>query len=630
MSHHPREPFHELPADSLLPALDEQRPFVLLETVLPSPGEARSYLFLDPVEILTARDGPSLRRALERLDEAAGEGLWAAGYICYEAGALLDPALAPRRPERPLLWFGLFREPFVFDHRQGRFSPALPFPLPTAPPRTPLHLGPGEFSLDRQSYSRAVASIKRRIADGDTYQVNFTMRYRFTYQGPASHLYLGLRDNQPVPYAAWIAEEGRDVLSASPELFFRRRDDEITVRPMKGTSRRGRTPQEDALLAARLVSDPKNRAENVMIVDLVRNDLGRICIPGTVEVSELFRVEPYDTVLQMTSEVRGKLGGDISTQGLLEALFPCGSVTGAPKISTMQIIESLETQARGVFCGAIGYFSPRRRSVMNVPIRTVELQDGKGEMGVGSGIVADSAAMDEYDECLLKARFLTGLRPPLRLFETIGWRRSTGFLFLEEHLARLARSASFFSVPCPERLVRSLLEKTVARLEGGDLYRVRVVLSRSGAVEAGAEPVITPPVPLRVSISPLRSDSADLFLYHKTTRRELYDRELARAEREGLFELLFLNEKGEVTEGCFTNVFVRLGGTLLTPPVESGLLDGVLRRHLLEAQADQVCEAVLSARDLEHADAILVGNSVRGLMEVCLVPAKDSPSRDFP
>jgi len=580
----------------------------------------RSLLFIDPEEVVTTTRPDELDSCLLRLEEALGSGLWAAGFISYEAGYFFEPSLRPKYAGRfPLLWFALFRKPFVFDHRGGSFSPTLPFPLEedAAPP--PFSISDGHLDLGREEYRAAVGAIRERIAAGDTYQVNFTMKYRFRLEGSPAGLYLSLRDNQPVPFASCIHTGETDILSASPELFFRIEGERITARPMKGTSARGRTGREDIIEALRLAVDGKNRAENIMIVDLIRNDLGRICRPGSIEAVDICRVEPYDTLFQMTSTVRGELLEGPAPGPLLRALFPCGSVTGAPKIKTMEIIAGLEKEERGVYCGAVGYFSPVGEGAFSVPIRTAVIGPEGGEMGVGSGIVADSDPDAEYEECLLKGAFLTSPRPPLRLIETLRWDVEEGFRHLDDHLARLFSSAVSLGFACPVPDVRRSLEDAVEGLGGGGPRRVRLLLDRGGACEISVAPIdpTHPGIP-EVRLASAATDSADPYLHYKTTRREIYDRELAAAREDGYFEVLFSNERGEITEGAFTNIFAEKGASLLTPPLACGLLDGVLRRRLLREEPGRLREKVLRHRDLLEAERLLVGNSLRGLIEVHL------------
>jgi para-aminobenzoate synthetase/4-amino-4-deoxychorismate lyase len=614
------KPFTPLPSAEILGALDGPEPFVLFETSRVTASGQRSLLFTDPVGVVKADRPEEMEGCLGALEEALDRGLWAAGYLSYEAGSCFEPSLRVRRSRRfPLLWLALFRRPFLFDHSTGLFSPPLSFAPGGEGPWREFTITDLRLNVTKEDYRRAVESIRERIAAGDTYQVNFTMKYRFGFEGSTAGLYLCLRDSQPVPYAAFLRTGERDILSSSPELFFNLRKGEITARPMKGTAARGRNGKEDLRRSIALATDGKNRAENIMIVDLLRNDLGRICRPGSIEVADLCRVEPYDTLFQMTSTVRGRLRRGTSPGGILKALFPCGSVTGAPKIRTMEIISRLEAEERGVYCGAVGYFSPEGEAAFSVPIRTAVIEGDRGEMGVGSGIVADSDSEEEYEECLLKGAFLTRPRPALRLIETLRWGPGEGFRYLEDHLARLFSSAVSLGFACPVPQVRRSLEEAAAPLGPEGPWRVRLLLGRGGDCKITARPLDPPPPGTpRIRLSTVATDSSDPYLSHKTTRRELYDRELTAAREEGYFEVLFTNERGELTEGAFTSFFLKREDLLFTPPLACGLLDGILRRRLLRERGEEVREEVLYPSDLAGADAILAGNSVRGLFEVRL------------
>jgi para-aminobenzoate synthetase/4-amino-4-deoxychorismate lyase len=485
--------------------------------------------------------------------------------------------------------------------------------------------------MDREQYLDAIARIKQYIATGDTYQVNLTLKLLFDYCGEIDALYRTLRHNQRVAFSAWVRGFGRDVLSFSPELFFRAEPGRIRVRPMKGTAARGRTLQEDAAHGRALQNDVKTIAENVMIVDLLRNDLGRLlygCSQGRVVPGELFTIEPYETLLQMTSTIDATFNEDqktLSLARLIPALFPCGSVTGAPKIRTMEIIRELEQGPRGVYCGAIGFAGPKE-IVFNVPIRTLVLEDGRGEMGIGSGIVHDSSPEKEWEECLLKGNFLTRPRKRFQLIETLLWQLKNGYWLLAEHLERLADSAAFFGYPCTSNGVRRLLEEAAASFDDKAM-RVRLLLFDDGRISiekselagnCGVEmnPTSNTPVAGKALLSPQRVDRRAVHLYHKTTNRRLYDEELKRVREKGYIESFFQNERGELTEGCISNLFLLQGETLFTPPVTCGLLNGTLRRHLLRTRPDRVQEKVLGRGDLQEAEGLFMGNSLRGLVRL--------------
>lgn len=629
---------YPLDAPSILADLEKEERFVFLETSRVMGEEDRSYLFRQPVAVLTAsgpEDAPAFYRAVEK---ALAQGYYLAGWWAYEWGYALEPRLhgllAKRRPSGPLVWLGVFQRPQVWTH-----SPSDP-PAPFGPkPDVGVHLGPLELSVDRSGYLGAVASLKAYIAAGHTYQVNYTIKGRFCYTGRPKELYLALRAQQAVSYGAVVRDGDHWVLSLSPELFFRREGDRLWSMPMKGTMRRGRTTTEDAELARFLAQDPKNRAENVMIVDLLRNDVGRISRIGTIRVPSLFTVERYETLFQMTSRIEGHLVPRTDWASVFAALFPCGSVTGAPKIRTMEIIAEVEACARGVYTGSVGFLAPNGRAVLNVAIRTVVLHGNVAELGIGSGITIDSDAQAEYEECGLKATFLTRSRPDFSLVETLRWepgdRQSgvmceewpivneghieMGYFLLERHLARLADSAHYFGFPCDLHAVRRTLGQVAGRFgSDGSARLVRLLLDRGGKVSCESFPVAPRfhQGPVKIGRSQSRVDSQDPFLFHKTTHRPLYKREHERAAALGLFDCLFVNERGELTEGAISNVFVRMDRELWTPPVACGLLNGTLRQELM-AQG-QVKERVLVPEELSRAEAVYVGNSVRGLVRAVL------------
>jgi para-aminobenzoate synthetase/4-amino-4-deoxychorismate lyase len=436
------------------------------------------------------------------------------------------------------------------------------------------------------------------------------MRSHFAAVGDPMALYLKLRAQSAAAHGAFIDDGERHILSLSPELFFSiSRDGEITAKPMKGTAPRDADAAKDNALRAHLAASEKDRAENLMIVDLLRNDLGRIAQTGSVTVSELFQVETYPTLHTMVSAVRARLQPAVSIGDVVHALFPCGSVTGAPKIRAMEVIRELETSPRGVYCGAIGVFAPDGSADFNVAIRTLTLADDRGELGIGGAVVHDSRAASEYDECLLKARYYDIARKPLELIETLRYSPNERFARRNLHLARMEKSAAMFGVVFDRRAAIAALEHAVAD-SAGDL-RVRLALDETGSFSSA---VAAPPVQSGAwtyTISPTPVSSADILLRHKTSWREFFDG--AVAEHPGCDEVLFVNERGALTEGSRTNIFMRKNGRLSTPSLSEGVLDGCLRRELIDT--GQCVEAVLHPRELAAADAVYLGNSLRGLIE---------------
>jgi para-aminobenzoate synthetase/4-amino-4-deoxychorismate lyase len=584
-----------------------QQPFtILLESSRRDEFNTANYLFRDPVEVFRAYSLEEIPDIFRRIESALSRQQWIAGYIGYESGYHFEHVVQDtgKSAKIPLLAMCVYDAPTsipagMFDDDEFD-SPAV----------SNLH-----FSITESAYHSAIDRIKNYIENGDTYQVNFTDRIEFVCSENAVDFYRALRKKQHVPYGAFINMGETQILSFSPELFFRRQGRTITTKPMKGTAKRGKTLQEDRELSGWLRNDEKNRSENLMIVDLLRNDLGRICSAGSVGVSEMYAVEKLETVLQMTSTVSGTLRDDIGYYDIFRSLFPCGSVTGAPKIRTMQIIHELEKHPREVYCGAIGFISPFGESVFSVAIRTLVVNGNQGVMGVGSGIVYDSDPVKEYEECLLKTRFITNPMIRFDLLETIVWKKE--FIFLEEHLSRLRDSAEYFGMPFDTSAIIAALETAAQNFATGNEYRIRLLVGNDGVPRTEAMLLQSKTQSDRIRIAEDRTDSSDRFLYHKTTFRDLYNRYRKRADEERIADFIFLNERNEITEGCITNIFVEKNGTLYTPPVSSGILNGIYRQHALTTEK-HAQEKILTVDDLRHADALYICNSVRGMQKVVL------------
>ncbi|HEX7315291.1 MAG TPA: aminodeoxychorismate synthase component I [Pyrinomonadaceae bacterium] len=567
------------------------------------PGAGRAF-FTNPVEVVSAHTHAEVRPALRRVERAATEGLYAVGFVAYEAAPAFDRALVVKRPsgELPLLWFGLFESPSHMQPAVGEFRVS---------DWTP--------SVIRDEYERSVEAVREAIARGYTYQVNYTLRLRARFEGDDLAFYERLRAAQAMRFGAYLNAGRFRVLSASPELFFRRGGRRVETRPMKGTAARGRWKEEDEAAAARLTSSEKERAENLMIVDLLRNDLGRVAETGTVHVEELFRVERYPTVLQMTSTVAATLRAGMTLDELFAALFPCGSVTGAPKVSTSRFIAALEDTPRGVYCGAVGFVAPGGDAAFNVAIRTVvvDRETGEAVYGVGGGVTWDSTPGGEYAEALAKSKLLTEDAPDFELLETMRLDES-GFHLLEEHLARLEASAEYFGIPVNVAKIREALARHASEHDGG-ARRVRLLVSRDGRARVESVTLEEMPAgPLRVALATTPVKKSDRFLCHKTTNRVVY--EARRAEAPDAFDVLLWNEEGELTEFTNGNVVVELEGKRWTPPRECGLLAGTFRAALL--RGGEVAERVLKREDLARAARVWFVNGVRGWVEVSLRPAK--------
>jgi para-aminobenzoate synthetase/4-amino-4-deoxychorismate lyase len=538
--------------------------------------------------------------AFAAIESELRAGRHAAGYFSYELGYAFEQRLIPLLPSErnaPLLWFGIFsscEDTIGTEHE----------PLP----RT--HAGQLREEWDFLHYAAAFERIHELTAAGDLYLANLTYRSRFRFAGDPLALYRELRAAARAPHSAFVDDGERQILSLSPELFFEiSRDGVVRARPMKGTAARGQSAEEDAAARARLAASEKERSENLMIVDLLRNDFARIARPGSVVVEKLFEVETYPTVHQMVSTVAAKLLPGLGVETFVRALFPCGSVTGAPKIRAIEVIREVEASPRGVYCGAIGRFAPDGSASFNVAIRTLTICGASGEVGVGGAIVYDSQASAEHAECRLKARFYETVRRPLALIETLRFEPGEGFVRGERHLARMAASAGELGLPFDPARIRSALDHAVAAHER--TLRVRLVLHEDGTTKTEATPFVASSHPWRFALSPKPIWSRDPLLRHKTDRREHFEHERARLPAD-CDEVLFTNERGELTEGSRTNIFLEFGGDLVTPNLECGLLDGCLRREMFE---EKHCRgASLTASDLARADRIFLGNSLRGLM----------------
>jgi len=582
-----------------------------------TPGTERSFGFEEPVGVLEARRPEEVPGVIEAADAAAEHGLWAAGFVAYEGARGLNPDLAVQASaeggpfaDLPLAWFGLFERC-----------------MDTAPLEPPARVAdrppsaPWRPSVQRDAYDAALERIHERIAAGDTYQVNHTIRLRATVAGDDRGLYRDLCLAQRGGYAAYLSTGRYHVASASPELFFRLDGDQITTRPMKGTAPRGRWLEEDEEIVRRLLDSAKDRAENAMIVDLLRNDLGRIAAAGSVRWDELFHAERYETVWQLTSTIGAELCPGTGLLDVFRALFPSGSVTGAPKVATMRVIADLEDSPRGVYCGAIGYLGPpgaaEPRANFNVAIRTVvvDTTTGLAEYGVGGGVTWDSSASGEYEEILAKARVLTAARPAFTLFETLRWSPGDGFAHLAEHLRRVRSSAAYFGFRCDDAAVRAALKDAVVAHTGS--VRVRLDLERDGTVRVEVKDPPSPGEgPIRIAIDDDPVDPTDMWLFHKTSHRGVYDRR--RAKRPDVEDVVLVNSRGEVTETTIANLAVQIDTGWVTPPRAAGLLAGTFRDVLL--REGHLRERPITLEEFREAEAVALVSSVRGWREAEVVP----------
>ncbi|HEX2138586.1 MAG TPA: aminodeoxychorismate synthase component I [Woeseiaceae bacterium] len=585
---------------------------MLRQIVLRDPAAAQWLFFRSPVEVLMAErptDVPEIIAEAER--RVQEHELYAAGFVTYEASPAFDNAFVTKAGAvLPPACFGLFATP----RSTQRLEDAIP----------PAAHEPWRMSVERDDYRRAIAAIREQIALGNTYQVNFTVRQRASGIRDPWALFANIAAD--APYAAFIECEDHAIVSASPELFFHLDGDRLTCKPMKGTAARGLTLEADNRQREALRESEKNRAENVMIADMLRNDMGRVAVPGTVVPGAMFDIEKYPTVWQMTSTLTASTRASVGA--IFAALFPCASVTGAPKVASMRLIAALEKSPREIYTGAIGFMAPARKARFSVAIRTawIDRRTRQGTYGVGGGIVWDSDADGEYAECLDKAKVLSAgaRRRGFRLLESLLWTPGEGWFLRDEHLGRMRDSAAYFDFPFDLEAAKREIDRFARELPARPC-KVRVQLHREGRLTLSHDELADAPSGsmLRLAMAREPVDKSDPFLYHKTTERSAFDQ-----ARQGVGEcddVLLWNREREITESTIANVVVRLGGRLLTPPVECGLLPGTFRAKLL--REGSIAEAKVSLEQLDQVEEIFLVNSVRGWMPCRLVPDPRAPER---
>lgn len=597
--------------------MSAREPFILLDDARPV-GASAARLYRAAAEVVVARRAAEVAPALTRLGELRAQGFELAGYIAYEAGLALEERLLPLADARagatgPLLWFGAFQDYETIPAEQ------VPGWLDRHAEPGLNQIGPLDPQLSAGGYGAAFAALQEAIAAGDIYQTNLTFPLAGSFRGDPLALYAALRPAAGAGYGGLVFDGSHWLLSCSPELFFAEKDGAAMVKPMKGTRPRGRDADEDLALASELAASEKDRAENLMIVDLLRNDLSRVAEAGSVKVERPFAVESYPTVHQMVTTVRARLQDGKGPVDMIRALFPCGSITGAPKIRAMELINAVERDARGPYCGAIGRIDANGDAAFNVAIRTLRLtpgENGRGRavLGVGSAIVADSEALPEWRESLLKGGFTRLHGAGADLIETMRFTPEEGVPLLELHLERIKASAAQLGFVFDRHAVRNAIQALC--FDADAPARLRLVAARSGAYSLELSPLPAElNQPARCAVMRLPVDPGDWRLRHKSSDRGFYDLGLAAAKAAGADEALFLRDDGLLSEGCFTNLFVERGGKLLTPPASLGLLPGVLRRSLLEAGRAE--EAELTLDDLK--DGFLIGNALRGLVPAVLL-----------
>ncbi|NMD70385.1 aminodeoxychorismate synthase component I [Bacillus sp. DNRA2] len=582
------------------PSISEQLPLLSFEFAT-STGQKQPLTFINPVYIFEAYTVDEVIPCLNSVQAEVEKGYYAAGFLSYESAPAFQQGMKVKAGHKmPLLWFGIYDEPIkdtVKSH--GSYT-----------------LSHWKSTVSKEEYHYSIQAIKNAIEQGETYQTNFTIRLEADFAGDDLAFYEKLKHGQASNYSAYLNIGKYKILSASPELFFHLNGNMITTRPMKGTIQRGYTLEQDELNSNTLFHSKKNRAENVMIVDLLRNDLGMVAETGSVNVSKLFEIEKYPTLHQMTSTICATVAENRGLIDIFKAIFPCGSITGAPKLTTMAIISELETSPREVYCGAIGYLTPEKEAIFNVPIRTVIIdeENSKAVYGVGGGITWDSTTTGEYEEILTKARFLKEHPPQFDLLESLLLEDGEYFL-LDQHLRRLGDSATYFSYTFINNDVKQGLI-SCARKHPIGKFKVRLLLSKSGGFKIETEKIKPISTPIKIVLAMQPIERSQHFLYHKTTYRDIYTN-FQRLKPQHAFDVLLWNEADELTEFTNGNIVVELGGKLWTPPVESGLLGGTFRNTLV--QSGKIHEKVIYKNELINATTIWFINSVRKWLEVELL-----------
>ena len=565
------------------------------KTVIDFRALGERYTFTQPIKEIKTRDLAEVADLLAQVESYQEQGYYVVGYVSYEAAPAFEEKLAVHKS--PLLGAYLL---YFTVHDRVETSP---IPLTYEEVDLP---SKWQEETSAENYEKAIARIQHHLRQGDTYQVNYTVQLKQDLSANPFAIYNRMVVEQEAGYNAYVEHDEMAVISMSPELFFEQNDRELTTRPMKGTTQRGVTDQEDLAQASWLEQDPKNRSENMMIVDLLRNDMNRISEVGSEHVESLCQVEQYSTVWQMTSTIKSQLRPDVDLVEIFRSLFPCGSITGAPKIATMEIIKNLEPQPRGVYCGTIGLLLPNGRRIFNVAIRTIQLHQGKAIYGVGGGITWDSTWESEYREVHQKAAVLYRKQARFKLIST-GKISQKNLLFEDQHLERLTKASRYFAFPFDPKKLRQKIEEECQVCDDNQDYRLRIITSKSGEMELSRQ-ILSPLSPsfCKAKLCLQEADLQQAFTYFKTTHRPHLSL--------GKQEIIYHNAAGELLETSIGNLVLKINGKLYTPPIRLGILPGIYRQHLLET--GQVEEKVLTVPDLDQAEAVYGCNAVRGLYEL--------------
>ncbi|MFI5236921.1 MAG: aminodeoxychorismate synthase component I [Ignavibacteriales bacterium] len=572
--------------------------------------KAVSFLFLKPVEIITIYKKEDLDFSFKLINKLIDKGCFGYSLIEYEAGFLFEQKLTNLLKDKSekLIQFFFFEKDEVKKIKSSKIS---------IDDLSDDKYSVTDFNLNRthDEFVNDIGKIKNYIKAGDTYQVNYTVKGKFNFKGSYSSFFQKLLFNQSAKYSAFINNNDSFILSLSPELFFHKTDKKIISYPMKGTVRRGFSDNSDLISKTELIKSEKNLTENVMIVDLIRNDFGRICRYGSVVVPKLFKVEKYESLFQMVSEVQGKLKKKTDVRKIIQNIFPCGSVTGAPKIRTMEIIDEIENEKREIYTGSIGLLTPNEIK-MNVAIRTITINKNiaEGVIGLGSGIVWDSDPENEYEEVLLKSRFLTEPLGYFEIFETMKYENGE-IKFLDNHLSRMRSAANYFIFKFNEKKIKKQIESALSDLDKQQIKKIRIALNKWGEVNIDVSDIPNLKKNISVIISQHKIISKDKFRYFKTTNRKLYDDDHSYNNSKGFYEVLYFNEREELAEGSRTNIFLRKENVWFTPSLESGALPGVYRKYYIEMHPE-VSEKKLTIDDLVNADELMLTNALRGEVKV--------------
>ena len=615
----------------LLQSFKQSDTYALLEDSKSSAEKSSNLLFCNPQETVIAYKQSELAAALIKIEALKKQGLFLCGYLSYEAGyffidKFIDKPLEnlgnKANSNQPLLYFIAFKD----LHRPDRKQLDTLFNDETAFPESELSVHDLQLNVTEKKYLNIISKIKKFIEAGDTYQINYTIKYKFKLKGNSALLYKALRKTQPVEFGALLNFPKSKIVSLSPELFVRKNKQTLTSKPMKGTAKRGIDKQEDESIIHFLKKDPKTLSENVMIVDLIRNDFGRICKTGSVQVHNLFQVQTFKSIHQMISTVKGTLLNGLSFADILYALFPCGSITGAPKIRTMEIINDLEGEPRGIYTGAIGYLLPNDDFYFNVPIRTIVIKENNGkesdshcEMGIGSGIIYESNAKAEFAECLLKSSFLRRINKSFYLIEALRFNlQKNSYVNLENHLQRLSHSAKYFGFELDLMSIQTQLTQYKNSIDTHTDAKIRLSAYQDGVLKINHEAILNEPEKKinTIKMCDVKIDSTCPFQYHKTSKRTHYNKAYDEAEKEGYYDALFFNEKNQLAEASRHNVFIKKNSRYFTPPISAGILNGIEREQFILAH--EAIEKDLTKQDLLDADEILLTNSVRGIVKVLL------------